>query len=73
MSFSEKMEQIDKIVKRLETEQIPLEEALVLFHEGVGLIRECQSFLKDTEQEIMILDENGEEIPFNERYPKEGR
>jgi exodeoxyribonuclease VII small subunit len=64
MSFNEKMEKIDEIVKKIEKEQLPLEEALGLFQEGIGLIRECQTFLKDTEQKITILSSDGDEAPF---------
>ncbi len=64
MLFREKMDKIDLIVRRLEKEQLPLEEALLLFEEGIGLIRECQSFLRETEQKVTILSGAGEEIPF---------
>ena len=64
MLFREKMDKIDSIVKRLEKEQIPLEESLLLFEEGIALIRECQSFLKETEQKVTILSATGEEVPF---------
>lgn len=64
MLFREKMDKIDLIVKRLEKEQLALEEALLLFEEGIGLIRECQSFLKETEQKVTILSATGEEVHF---------
>ncbi len=64
MLFREKMDKIDSIVKRLEKEQLPLEESLLLFEEGIALIRECQSFLKETEQKVTILSATGEEVPF---------
>lgn len=64
MLFSEKMEKIDQIVRRIEKEQLPLEEALELFQEGIGLIRECQTFLKETEQKITILSDSGDEVTF---------
>lgn len=69
MLFSQRMEKIEEIVKRLEKEQLPLEEALVLFEEGVGLIRECQTFLKETEQKVTLLSDSGEEIPFSTDNP----
>lgn len=67
MLFNEKMEKINGIVDQLEKEQIPLEDALALFQEGVELIKECQSFLKETEQKITIINESSEEAPFNNR------
>lgn len=67
MLFNEKMEKINGIVDQLEKEQIPLENALALFQEGVELIRECQVFLKETEQKITVINESSEEVPFNNR------
>jgi exodeoxyribonuclease VII small subunit len=73
MLFHEKMEKINGIVDQLEKEQIPLEDALALFEEGVTLIKECQSFLKETEQKITVINESAEEVPFNnESNTKEG-
>ena len=47
MSFTQDMEELQKIVHRLESEAMPLEDALSLFEEGIARLRTCQAFLKD--------------------------
>ena len=64
MKFSEKMEEIETIVTRLEKEALPLEDALSLFENGVGLIRECRMYLDEAKEKVMLLSSNEGEIPF---------
>lgn len=64
MKFSEKMEEVEMIVSRLENEALPLEEALLFFEKGVGLIRECQLYLAEAKQKVSILSSGEREIPF---------
>lgn len=60
MNFSEKMSELDKILKKLEGEDIPLEEALSEFEKGIGLVKECRSFLDEAKQKITLLTDGGE-------------
>ena len=64
MKFSEKMEEIEIIVARMEKEALPLEDALALFEQGVALIRECQSYLKEAKQRVTLLSEQEKEVAF---------
>lgn len=64
MNFSEKMSELDRVLRRLEGDAIPLEEALAEFETGVSLIKECRSFLIEAKQKVAILTESGE-IPFD--------
>ncbi len=64
MNFSEKMTELDKILRRLEGDNILLEEALSDFERGIVLIRECRSFLEEAKQKVTLLTEEGE-IPFD--------
>lgn len=64
MNFSEKMSELDRVLRRLEGDAIPLEEALAEFETGVSLIKECRSFLIEAKQKVVILTESGE-IPFD--------
>jgi len=64
MKFSEKMEEIEIIVARMEKEALPLEDALALFEQGVGLIRECQSYLMEAKQRVTLLSEQEREATF---------
>jgi len=61
-SFKLKMERLAKIVERLESDDIELEEALAAFEEGVKLSKECAVSLTAAEKKIEILmkDASGE-------------
>ncbi|MBN1332592.1 MAG: exodeoxyribonuclease VII small subunit [Synergistales bacterium] len=65
MKFSEKLQKVENIVHKLEKEQIPLEEALSLYEDGISLIRELQTFLQQAEQKVMVLSEDLQEEPFD--------
>ena len=62
MSFEKSLAALEKIVRDLETGDLPLEESLKLFETGVKLSRECQERLSQAERRIEVLqrDENGE-------------
>ena len=63
MNFSEKMTELDKILRRLDGDSLPLEEALSEFEKGIGLVRECRSYLEEAKQKVALLTDDGE-IPF---------
>lgn len=54
-SFEEAMQKLDVIVKQLEQGQIPLEEAIKIFEEGVKLYRSCASQLDEAEKKLQKL------------------
>jgi exodeoxyribonuclease VII small subunit len=60
MNFSEKMAELDKILRRMEGDALPLEEALSDFEKGIGLVRECRSYLEEAKQKVLLLAEDGE-------------
>ncbi|HLX26146.1 MAG TPA: exodeoxyribonuclease VII small subunit [Candidatus Cybelea sp.] len=51
-TFEEKLERIDAIVKELETGKTDLDRAVALFKEGKTLARECESLLKNAQEQI---------------------
>ena len=67
LSFESSLVSLEQVVAQLESGDLPLERALELFEEGVGLARRCQSQLQDAERKVeMLLRERGEikVIPF---------
>ena len=74
--FEESMSALEKIVAQLESGDLPLERALELFEEGVGLARRCQSQLEEAERKVeLLLRERGEikAIPFEITQISRGR
>ena len=49
------LERLEIIVSKMESGEVSLEKSLVLFEEGMNLIRECQGDLKKAEQRIDYL------------------
>lgn len=65
-TFEEAMEKLELIVKKLEENEVPLEEAINLFQEGMGLSKICHQRLQRVEEKMdQILDNSGELKPFN--------
>jgi len=65
--FEESLSDLERIVRQLESGDLPLERALELFEEGVVLARRCQSQLEEAERKVeLLLRERGEikTIPF---------
>jgi exodeoxyribonuclease VII small subunit len=54
-SFEAALEQLQQTVKRLESGELSLEEALRSFEDGVRLTRVCQEHLASAEQRIELL------------------
>ncbi len=57
-TFEKAISLLEDIVQDLETGDLPLEEALKKFEEGVKLSKLCSRKLDETEKKIIILMEN---------------
>lgn len=62
-SFEASLEALEKIVRDLERGDLPLEESLRLFENGVRLSRECQERLNQAERRIEVLLRDSEGRP----------
>ncbi|MER3429760.1 MAG: exodeoxyribonuclease VII small subunit [Blastocatellia bacterium] len=54
-SFEASLNELEKIVRKLEDGDLPLEESLKLFETGVKLARECRERLANAERKIEVL------------------
>lgn len=67
-TFEESLNALEEIVQRLERGDVPLEEALAAFQEGMALSKQCQDTLEKAEKTLTkMMTENNEEIVFEER------
>ena len=64
LSFEEAITELDSIVNRMESGQLPLEDSLQAFKRGSTLLQLCQKTLADVEQQILILNESGQLKPY---------
>jgi exodeoxyribonuclease VII small subunit len=53
--FEKALVRLEEVVKRLESTDLSLDEAMKLFEEGVKLSRECQKQLEEAEGRVEIL------------------
>lgn len=61
-SFEKSLDELEKIVGKLEAGDLPLEESLKLFEEGVKLSRNCRERLTNAERRIEMLMSDGDEL-----------
>ena len=54
-TFDESLRLLETIVRQLESGELPLERALDLFEQGIGLARHCQSHLEAAERRVEVL------------------
>lgn len=61
-SFETALERLEHIVKTLEGGELPLDDALALFEEGIRLSRFCHGKLEQAERrvEILLRNQSGE-------------
>jgi len=61
LSFEEAMESLEQIVEKLEEGDVPLEEAISIYKQGMNLSRLCHMKLKSVENQLTeILNEDGQ-------------
>jgi exodeoxyribonuclease VII small subunit len=69
--FEASLARLEEIVKELETGDLPLEQSLKLFEEGIKLSRLCNKRLEEAERrvEILLKSKNGTVTaqPFEEK------
>lgn len=53
--FEKSLARLEEVVKRLESADLSLDEAMKYFEEGVKLSRECQKQLEEAEGRVEIL------------------
>ena len=68
LTFEQKLERLDQIVKLLEKGDAPLAESLGLFEEGTGLIRDCSKQLDEAEQKVVKLRKGPDGAPVEEPF-----
>ena len=60
--FEKAFAELEQIVKRLENEELPLDESLELFEKGIRLSRYCNQKLEEVEKkiELILADSKGQ-------------
>ncbi len=56
-NFEKNLLELENIIKKLESEEVSLEESIKLFENGVKLSGECRKTLTEAENKIITLTE----------------
>ena len=71
-TFEAALKQLEEIVQRLERGELPLEESLKLYEDGIRLSRLCHAKLEEAEGKIELLmkDAKGDLVLDDQGRPK---
>lgn len=64
-TFAERMAALESIVHQMESDNLPLEQALSAYAEGTALLQACQAELQQAEQTVLILNQQQQLTPFS--------
>ncbi len=72
LTYEEAVKQLEEIVNRLENSEIPLEESLSSFQEGIALSRLCREKLAEIEYKVeyLLKEEQQQALDLNEESEK---
>jgi exodeoxyribonuclease VII small subunit len=69
--FEKSFHELEQIVRRLEGEELPLDESLRLFEEGIRLSRFCHQRLEEVEKKIELILADAKGQPRTEPFDLE--
>ena len=55
-SFEAAMQELEVIVERMESGELPLAESLAAYKRGAELLQYCQTVLQDARQQVEVLE-----------------
>ncbi len=59
LSYEEAYEELEALVARMESGELPLEQSVTLYERGQRLAAHCQALLEEAELKIKRVDEAG--------------
>lgn len=54
--------ELNEIIKKLESEEISLEDSFSLYQEGIKLLKSCNDSIDRVEKQLIILGESGDPV-----------
>ena len=63
-SLEEIFSYLEQTIKMMEEGEISLEESFQLYHQGMDMLKACNSKIDKVEKKMLLLDEEGEEHEF---------
>lgn len=56
-SLEQNLEELDRIIEQMSREELPLEEAFKLYHQGMKLCKSCNDKLDKVEKQLEVIGE----------------
>ena len=67
-NFEQAMKRLEEIVERMESGELPLEDLIARYEEGMKLVKVCQERLASAEQRIEIITRNSAGKPVVQKF-----
>jgi len=64
LSFEQALAGLTGLVEKLESGELPLEESVAAFEQGVKLSRRCEALLDQADQRLQVLDDETSDRPL---------
>lgn len=64
LNFEQAYTELEQIVTQMESAQLPLDATLAAYQRGNGLLQFCQQSLLAAEQQVQILNERNQLLPY---------
>jgi len=71
-NFEQAMKRLEEIVEQMESGELPLEDLIVRYEEGMKLVKVCQERLASAEQRIEIITRNSAGKPVVKEFAAAG-
>ena len=65
LNYEDAIAELEGIVRKMESENLPLEQSLDAYKRGVKLLKACQQSLSNAEQEVRIISEANKLTAFS--------
>ncbi|MGI8891142.1 MAG: exodeoxyribonuclease VII small subunit [Chthoniobacterales bacterium] len=67
-NFEQAMQRLEAIVEKMESGELPLEDLIARYEEGMKLVKVCQERLASAEQRIEIITRNSAGKPVVKKF-----
>ncbi len=61
LTIEETFSKLDGIIKKLESDELSMEESFAAYAEGLTLIQSCRGSIDEVEKKVLVLEESGEQ------------
>ena len=64
LSLEESFGKLEEMIKKMEDDELPLEESFKIYSEGMSLLKNCNDEIDRVEKKVLSLNDKGETDEF---------